>query len=108
MLQQLFAIIVIIFFISRIGWQYKNDKISKAEFSFWLIFWLFGLVTIVLIKQIDQLVASFGFSSSGIQVVLDLAVVTLFYFIFRLRLRIAKLEKDITKIVEEVALKNVK
>jgi len=106
--QQTLALIIIIFFLSRLFWQKKNKQINPNEFIFWLVFWLFAGLAIILLKQIDTLVASLGFSGKGIDVLFYLAVIILFYFIFRLRLRISKMEKNITKIVREIALTNQK
>ena len=75
---------------------------------FWLVFWLLAAFAIVFIKKLDAFVAGLGFSGSGIEVLLYLGVVLLFYFIFRLRLRLEKIEGNITKIVRKLALRNKK
>lgn len=105
MFQQILAIIIIVFFLARIFWQRKNNALSQSEFNFWLIFWFLALLAIIFLKKIDALVADLGFSGQGIDVLFYLAVIILFYFIFRLRLRMEKIEKNITKIVQEIALK---
>ncbi|MEI8361195.1 MAG: DUF2304 family protein [bacterium] len=104
MFQQVIAIIIIAFIISRLIWQKRGAQISTSEFKFWLFFWIVSGIAVLNLKYIDLLVAHFGFSGSGIQVLLEVAIVVLFYFIFRLRLRMAKLEKDITRLVENIAL----
>ena len=106
MFQESIAIIIILGFLGRLLWQKKKAFIGKNEFVFWLCFWLLALVLILSLKWLDQLVAGLGFSSSGIQVLLYSAVAIIFYFIFRLRLRLAKIEKDISKVVEHLAIKN--
>ncbi|PIT93898.1 DUF2304 domain-containing protein, partial [Candidatus Falkowbacteria bacterium CG10_big_fil_rev_8_21_14_0_10_43_11] len=52
------------------------------------------------------LVRYLGFTASGINVLLYLGVALLFYFIFRLRIRLAKVEGEITKVVREIAINN--
>lgn len=106
MLQQIIALIVIVFFLSRLFWQKKKNQINASEFSFWLIFWVLAAIAILALRQLDRLAVSLGFSSSGIDILLYIGIVMLFYFIFRLRLRLARAERDITKIVREIALKN--
>lgn len=105
MIQQLIALIIIAFFLARLYWQKQKNYIGLNEFLFWLVFWLLAALLIVGLKFIDLLVADLGFSGSGIQVLLYLSVAILFYLIFRLRLKLEKIEKDITKIVENIALK---
>jgi len=106
MLQQIIALIVILFFISRLLIQKKRNQIGANEFVFWLVFWLLSMAVIASLKWIDKLVADLGFSGSGIEVILYVSVALLFYFIFRLRLKLEKMEKDITKIVREISLNN--
>ena len=105
MLQQIIALIVIAFFLSRLYWQKQKNYIGFNEFLFWLIFWLVAAILIIALKFIDRLVLGLGFSGSGIEVLLYLSVAVLFYFVFRLRLKLEKIEKDITKIVKHIAIK---
>jgi len=104
MLQELLALAIILFFLIRLGWQFYKDQIPKSQFIFWLIFWFVTGLLILYIKSIDQLAARLGFSSSGIQLLLYVAVALIFYFIFRLRLKVARLEKDLTKINQALTL----
>ena len=106
MLQQIIALIIIAWFLSRLYWQKRKNHISFNEFLFWLVFWLVAALLIIGLKFIDRLVAGLGFSGSGIEVLLYLSVALLFYLVFRLRLRLEKIEKDITKLVEHIALKD--
>lgn len=105
MLQQTLALIIIAFFLSRLFWQKQKKQIGANEFIFWLIFWFLAAGAIIALKYIDKFVADLGFSGSGIDILLYIAVIILFYFVFRLRLKLEKIEKDITKIVREIAIK---
>lgn len=105
MLQQALALIFIAIFIWRLFEQKKKKQIGSNEFVFWLSFWSLGALAIIFIRQLDQLLESLGFSGSGINFLLYLAVLSLFYLIFKLRLKISKLEKSLTDLVREIALK---
>lgn len=105
MIQQIIAILVIIFFLIKLLKQRKKKNISINEFYFWMSFWILGMLVIFFIKPIDKLVISMGFSSSGINLIFYLAVMFLFYLIFKMRLKILKLEKDITTLAREISLK---
>ncbi len=108
MLQQIIAIAVIIFFIARLIIQKNKDNIGKGEFTFWLIFWILAGGAIISLKWIDRLVANLGFSGSGIDVLLYVAIVVLFYLLFRQRLKLEKMDRNITKLVRKIALNNEK
>lgn len=105
MIQQYVAIGVILFFIIRLTSLFRQKGIARSEYLFWMFFWILSGIAIYFIQYLDLLVASLGFSASGIAVLTELAIAVLFYFIFRLRLRLAKMEQDITKIVESISLK---
>ena len=106
MFQQILALIIIALFISRLFWQKQKNQVNSNEFIFWLIFWLISAGAIISLKWIDKIVANLGFSSSGIDILFYISIIIIFYLIFRLRLRFAKMEKDITRLVREIAIKN--
>ena len=104
--QQIIALIIIALMLARLYWQKQKNYIGLNEFLFWLIFWILAAILIISLKFIDAIVAGLGFSGTGIEVLLYLSVAVLFYFVFRLRLKLEKIEKDITKIVQNIALKD--
>jgi small membrane protein len=106
MLQQIIALIIIAFFLSRLYWQKQKNYIGFNEFLFWLVFWLAAALLIISLKAIDKLVAELGFTGTGIEVLLYLSIAILFYLVFRIRLKLEKIEKDITKIVKNIAIKD--
>lgn len=100
MAQILVAAVIILFFLAKLFWQKQKGAVSTAEFIFWLAFWLASFILVLFLKQLDQLVASLGFSVSAIQVAVYLAIAVLFYFIFRLRLKLEKTEENLTRLNE--------
>ena len=103
MIQQIIALALIAIFIWRLIAQKKSKKIGQNEFIFWLSFRLLGTVAIIFIRQIDNLVGLLGFSS-GINFLLYLTVIILFYLVFKLRLALAKMDSNLTVIVRKLAL----
>jgi len=106
MLQQIFALFFIALFVWRLFEQKKKGKLNKNEFYFWLIFWCLGALAIIFIRQIDSFVQLLGFSGSGINFLLYITVMILFYLVFKLRLYIAKLDSNLTEMARKIALNN--
>lgn len=106
MFQQILALAIIAFFLIRLLWQKKKKKINGSEFIFWLSFWIMATIAIAFIKEVDKIVARLGFDKEGIDILFYIAVLILFYLIFKVRLRQAKIEKEITKIVRDTAIKD--
>lgn len=105
MLQQILALIVIAFFLIRLFGQKKKKQINGSEFLIWLIFWLLALGAVILIKQIDVIVAWLGFSGAAINILVYLVVLALIYQVFRMRLIIAKMDKNISELNQALTLK---
>lgn len=103
-IQQVIAFFFIALMVWRIILRFRRKEISNKEFFAWLIFWSAAAAAVLFLKQIDQWVRQLGFSGSGIEVLLYLAVALIFYLIFRVYARLDKMEGDITKIVREMAL----
>ena len=103
-LQQFLALIVISFFIYRLIKQKKKKQVGGNEFSLWLGFWIISALAILFLKKLDYLAATLGFSASGISLLFYGAILILFYFIFKLRLRLAKLDRDLTDLTREITL----
>jgi hypothetical protein len=108
MLQQTIALIIIAFFLLRLIKQKQKKEINANEFFLWLFFWFLSALAIIFLKKIDALVASLGFSGSGIDILLYIGVISLFYFIFKLRLRLEKMENNISELVRQEATRNKK
>ncbi len=105
MLQQILALLVIAFFLLRLLSQKNKKQINGNEFLLWLIFWFLALGAVIFIKQIDALVAWLGFSGSAINIFVYLVVLALIYQVFRMRLTIAKMEKNISTLNQALTLK---
>ena len=103
MIQQIIALALIAYFLVKFIRQKRKRTISASEFVFWMMFWIAASAAIIFIKQLDELVTAWGFSS-GINALLYLAVLFLFYLIFKMRLQIAKLDQDLTEMNRTVSL----
>lgn len=103
-IQQTVALTIILILIWRAIARYRKKDITRQEFFYWLVFWLVISLAVIFLKQIDAWVESLGFEAKGLDVLVYAAVVFLFYLIFRIYIRIEKLEKNITKVVRRIAL----
>lgn len=85
-----------------------KDRTQFFKLLFWGVFWSVALVFIWLpTNTIDKLGQLFGVGR-GIDVLVYLSIIFLFYYIFRQNDKVNKLEKQITKLVRELAKQNAK
>ena len=106
--QQIITILIILVFVFKLFKQKQKAVISRNELIFWLFFWFLASIAIIFIKQIDYFLSSLGVSASGINFLFYLGVLVLFYFIFRLRLNLAKLDRQLTDLSRQIAIKEAK
>jgi hypothetical protein len=104
-----FQIIVILFCLFaafRVWQKIKTRALGKRWGAFWLVFWI-GVGTVVALPWTTSLLAARLGVTRGVDLVIYIAGIVLFYLVFRLTLKIEKLEGNITKLVREVALKDL-
>jgi hypothetical protein len=105
-----FQIIVIIFCAYaalRAAQKVKARGLGSRWGIFWLAFWLV-VGTVVALPWTTSLLATRLGVTRGVDLVIYVSVIALFYLVFRLTLKIEKLEANITRLVREVAIANGK
>jgi len=103
MLIQIILILFIIFAVIKVALRYKDKVISLQEFVIWTIFWfLVGFV--IIIPESTAYVASLVGVGRGVDLVIYVSILLLFYAGFRILVRLDKIEKNITQIVRREAL----
>ncbi len=100
-------IIILIFagaMILKILLDLRKNKISLRKFVLWAVIWV-ALIVVVFIPSIVVFLAE----TVGIERARDLpiyvAIIILFYLLFRIGVKIEKIEQEMTKLVKNLALK---
>src|SRR3989344_9209015 len=105
MLIQIILIVAIILIILRLIYKLRGRDIGLGQFSIWLIIWLMAILVIWYPKITSYLATKVGIGR-GVDLVIYIFIIVVFYLMFRLLLRIEKIERHITGLVREMALKN--
>lgn len=104
MIFQIIVVVFVLFAWSRVLLRLRDRKISMWEFGFWSILWIAVLV-VLFMPALTQPIARLLNIGRGIDVVVYLSIVLLFYLVFRIYVKIEGVEQEITKVVREVSLK---
>ncbi|MBI3626733.1 DUF2304 domain-containing protein [Candidatus Uhrbacteria bacterium] len=97
----LLALIVIVFY--KIYQRYREKVISNREMLFWSVIWVVaGLLTIW--PGTTSFLASTVGIGRGVDLVVYLALILILYLIFKLIVRVEKLERNLTEIVRHQAV----
>jgi small membrane protein len=99
---QIVIIIFALFAWSRSMLRWKDKSLNLKELSFWSLVWLLVIVVAVLPQSVGFLRL---FGASAFNVLVMLSILMLFYLIFRVYVKIDKLEQEITVLVREIAKK---
>ena len=83
--------------------RFRAKEMTAIPLFFWLVFW-FVAGAVVWQPNLSTEVANRLGVGRGSDLVLYISVAVLFYLIFRLTVRLEKMEKNITKIVREITL----
>jgi len=103
MLIQIILIFFIILFIWRLALRFKNKEIDAKEFLIWLLFWISAGLVAAWPKATDD-VANFLGVGTGFNLLVALSILIIFYLLFKLFVKLEKTQREITKIVEHLAL----
>ncbi len=104
---QIILIIFILFALSRVLLRYNEGKVSTLEFGFWIVIWIAAIIAIALPRTVGYISKTFGIGRPA-DLILYIAVILLFYLVFRIYVAIDSLEHNMTKIAREVAIKKQK
>jgi hypothetical protein len=100
---QLIVSLFVIFVVFRLVKKFQDKALRLSEFISWLIIWLMVFIVFWLPQTTSYLAIFFGIGR-GVDLAVYLAIIAIFYLIFRVYLKIDKQQKEITRIVRRLAL----
>lgn len=87
--------------------SYRKKIITPLGASFWIIFWIIGLVIIWFPKIIDFIGGIAGVARS-IDALVYLGIIYLLFLVLRQKIKINEIEKEITLMNRRMAIKEIK
>ncbi len=103
LLIQIFIVLFALFMLARTWKQFRAGRLRKRELGFWLLFWIVLGVAAVL-PETTEVAAHLVGVGRGVDLAIYLALIALFYLVFRLYVKIEDVERDMTKLVRKIAL----
>ena len=88
---------------SRAFLRFRSKVINQKEFIFWSILWL-AVIIIVFIPGKTTALAHLLGMGRGFDAMVFLAVIALFYAVYRLYIKANEIEREITELVRQIAL----
>jgi hypothetical protein len=103
---QILLVALAVLALSRVALRFRRGGMPLVHFGLWFLFWSAVIVVAVRPGTTSALASVLGVGR-GADVVIYLALVLLFYLVFRLFGRIEELERQITRVVRAAALKEL-
>ena len=100
---QILLIIFFLFALVKAAGRWRAGDLSLGGLIGWTIFWLAAGLVALLPNSTAQLAKIFGIGR-GADLVVYVALAGLFFLIFKLMVKIERLNKDITKLARRIAL----
>jgi len=98
-------ILLIILIVSRVVLRWREKSLNGREFIFWLLFWLAAGAVAIQPDWTGIIAERLGIGR-GADLVVYLSLIAIFYLLFRIQIQQKKTEREITKIVRKIALKD--
>lgn len=96
-----------VFAIARTIRQFRKGTLPTNWLMVWVFFWI-GVSIVVLLPQTTDLLARLTGVGRGVDVIVYGAIPALFYLVFRLYVKMEKIEREITVLVRKNALEKFK
>ena len=95
-----------IFALTRVLLRAKERKLTWGEMIFWASIWVM-MAILILVPELSSLFAEFLGIGRGMDLVIYVAIIVIFYLLFRLYVKVEQLEREVTLTVREIALRDL-
>lgn len=103
---QIIITIFIVFILTKLFRQKQKNKLSSLSFTIWFLLWLAVLVVFWQPETASYLANILGIGR-GADLIVYLSVVAIFYMLFRIFIRLNKIDSEITRLTRKEALNDV-
>lgn len=104
LLFQIILISFLLFALSRVALRFRGGQIEQGEAFFWGIVFTAAILALVFPRELSVLANALGIGR-GVDLLVYISIVVLFYLVFRIYVLLESLRHEITKLVREIALK---
>jgi len=103
---QYLIVVFIIYTVVKMSLKLKRSVITLPVYFIWLVLWL-SIGVLALMPQVLTYVAEFVGVGRGVDLAIYMAILAILYVIFKIYLRLEKLDRNISEIVQKVSIQNV-
>jgi hypothetical protein len=105
-LVKVFSLVLAAIVISKSYVDFRAKVESLPILIFWIVTWIIIVVVALFPSIIDLLISSFGGGRTGLGTFFGIGLVFLFFIVYRMYMKIERLERNLVKTVQELALRD--
>ncbi len=100
---QILLSIVVVFIITRTLIAFRDKNLSVSFALIWILFWL-SVLFLIFQQQLVSNIAHYLKISRGVDLVIYISLIVIFYLLYRLLVALNEVDRKITKLVRNLAL----
>ncbi|EKD42972.1 MAG: hypothetical protein ACD_72C00515G0002 [uncultured bacterium] len=101
---QIVLVLFFLFAFIKVLIKFFHQELKASAAIGWLVFWIVSAIVVVVPDFASRLAKILGVGR-GVDAIMYLAFVVLFFLVFKVFVRLEKMEKQLTKVVRQDALK---
>lgn len=106
LIAKIFSVLLAAIAVSKSYVDFKSRIESLPIFSFWLITWATIVIVALRPSLVDRLLKSYGEGGAGLGTVFGMGLVFLFFVVYRIYVKLERLQQSLTRMVQELALRD--
>jgi hypothetical protein len=103
---QIFSVILAAIAITKSYLGFRAKIESLQIFLFWVAAWLAIVIVAIYPKIVDAAISTFGSGHVGLGTFFGMGLVFLFFVVYRIYLKLERIEQNLTKTIQEIALRD--
>ncbi len=104
---QIIVSLFVVVILYKLFKQRQGGKLSTSAFLIWFLLWLAVLV-VFWQPEVTSYLANLLGIGRGADLAIYLSILVIFFILFRIYIRLSKIESQITKVIRKDAIDNVK
>ena len=105
-ISKIFAFILAAIVVSKSYVDFRNKVESLQVFLFWVFTWATIVIVALRPSVVDFMITSFGGGRTGLGTFFGMGLVFLFFLVYRMYVRVGRIEHNLTKTIQELALRD--
>jgi hypothetical protein len=103
---KIFSLVLAIIALSKSYVDFRGRLESVSMFLFWVVTWILIIIVALFPPVVDLLLSISGTGRTGLGTFFGMAIVFLYFIVYRIYVKLERIEQNLTKTIQELALRD--